>query len=329
MIYEMVSGAQPFSGATTSHTIVQILEKEPAPLAKAPAELQRIVTKAITKDPAERYQTAKDMLIDLRSLKKQLDLKAEIDRISSPETQRPTVVTPDKPTRDPDKKRVLVIALAAMVLVTAAIFAVNIWRSSRAGTRGPVVVSSSPTPATVDQRTLTYWITVQKFRNGKTYDKPFTLAGEINFETDYQIRVSVSSPEAGYLYILNEGPAATEPEYVVLFPSPTANKGASFLAAGEVVRIPQQTWFQFDKQQGVEKLWLVFAENVVPELEGVKTFANREDRGLINDPAQSKAVQNFLTTHSATKPAYEKDATLTTLKAPGKLLVYAIPLEHH
>jgi serine/threonine protein kinase len=326
MIYEMVTGAQPFSGSTTSHTIVQILEKEPAPLANVPAELQRIVTKAMTKDPGERYQTAKDMLIDLRSLKKQLDLKAEIDRTSSPETEPPVVVRPDPPARDSDKKRVLAIAIAGMVLVTAAIFAVNIWRSSRARTNGAAVVPPA-TPVVTDERTLTYWITVQKFKEGKL-EKPFTMAGEINFETDYRIRVSVSSPEAGYLYILNEGPASTEPEYVVLFPSPTANDGASYLEAGKAVQIPDQSWFQFDKQQGVEKLWLVFSKDAVPELEAVKEFASTRTRGLVTDPAQNKAIQKFLNSVTV-KPAAEKSETLTTLKAAGKHLVYPIRLEHH
>ncbi len=97
MIYEMVSGVMPFKGATVSHTIVQILEKDPVPLTqfakrKAPEELQRIVSKALAKSPDERYQTAKDMLIDLRNLKKRLDVEAEIDRTSSPETPRATVV---------------------------------------------------------------------------------------------------------------------------------------------------------------------------------------------------------------------------------------------
>jgi serine/threonine protein kinase len=327
MIYEMVAGCMPFSGPTTSHTIVQILEKEPAPLGNVPSELQRIVTKAITKDPGERYQTAKDMLIDLRSLKKQLDLKAELERTSSPETERPAVVQPEQTRRDSHQKRVLVIALAAIMLVTAAMFAVNIWRSSRARTSGSAETPPA-TPAVTDERKLTYWITVQKFKAGKLA-KPFTLAGEINFETDYQIRVNVSSPDPGYLYILNEGPASTEPEYVVLFPSPTANNGSSLLAPGQAVQIPEQTWFRFDKQQGVEKLWLVFSKDVVPELEATKQFANRRTAGLITDPSQNEVVQNFIKTHSGRKPDVEKGDTLTTLKAPGKLLVYPIKLEHH
>jgi serine/threonine protein kinase len=327
MIYEMVTGSQPFSGATTSHTIVQILEKEPAPLSNVPAELQRIVSKAITKDPDERYQTAKDMLIDLRSLKTRLELNAEIERTSSAETERDVVVPPEQPARDPDKKRVLAIALAAMVLVTAAIFAVNVWRSSRAKTSS-AVVTPPVTPAVTEERTLTYWITVRKFKEGKL-EEPFTMAGEINFETDYRIRVSVSSPEPGYLYILNEGPASAEPEYNVLFPSTTSNNGSSFLAAGKEVQIPEQSWFEFDKQQGVEKLWLVFSKDAVPELEATKQFANRRTAGLITDPSQNKVVQNFFKAHSGTKTDVQKGETLTTLKAPGNVLLHAIRLEHH
>jgi hypothetical protein len=101
------------------------------------------------------------------------------------------------------------------------------------------------------------------------------------------------------------------------------------LAAGQTVQIPEESWIRFDTQQGVEKLWLVFAEDAVTELEAVKHFASTRTRGLITDPAQNKLVQNFLNTHSAPKPGYEKSETLTTLKTSDKLLVYAIKLEHH
>ena len=330
MIYEMVSGLMPFKGATTSHTIVQILEKDPVPLTqftarKAPEELQRIVAKALVKSPDERYQTAKDMLIDLRNLKRRLDIDAEIQRTSSPTAPRATVADDETPYQ-PRKKRVLVYALIAMAMATAAIFGINIWRSSRARTNAAI---TPPAPAPVVERSLTYWITVQKFRNGRPYQDAFTQPGEMIFEADYQIRVNIRSPQSGYLYVLNEGPreASAQPEFVVVFPSSTANNGSPLIAAEQVVQIPEQSWLKFDVQQGTEKLWLVFAENAAPELEDV--FANRQTRGLITDPARNKIVQNFLTTHSASKPRYEKGDALTTLKAPGNLLVYAIRLEHH
>ena len=112
----------------------------------------------------------------------------------------------------------------------------------------------------------------------------------------------------------------------MLFPSSTANNGSLFLAAGQTVQIPEQSWIEFDTQQGVEKLWLVFSEDPVAELEAVKQFASTRTRGLVTDPAQNKAIQNLLTTQSATA---EKSETLTTLKASGKLLVYPVRLEHH
>jgi serine/threonine protein kinase len=325
MLYEMVAGKMPFGGATTSHTVVQNLEKDPLPLTKhdnVPAELERIVMKAIAKSPDERYQTAKDMLIDLRSLKKRLELEAEIHRTSSPTTSIAAMAT-DEIDREPQKKRVLAVVLIGMAVVTALIFAVNLWRSSRARTD-----ASTTSPAPIIERSLTYWITVQKFRNGRPYMDPFTQPGEMIFEADYQIRVHIRSSQSGYLYVLNEGPTSGEPEFVVLFPSPTANGGSQFLASGQAVQIPEQSWIQFDSQQGVEKLWLVFSEDAVPELEAVKEYASERTRGLVTDPAQNRSIQNFLSTVNA-KPAVDKAETLTALSARGKLLVYPVRLEHH
>ena len=89
VIYEMVARHVPFEADTPSEVIGLILNKEPAPLARydreAPPELERIVTKALTKDLEERYQTAKDLLVDLKRLKRQLDLESEIERTVPPE----------------------------------------------------------------------------------------------------------------------------------------------------------------------------------------------------------------------------------------------------
>lgn len=317
MMYEMVTEKLPFRGSTTSHTIVQILEKHPVPLTKlvkAPLELERIVMKAIAKKPRERYQSAKDMLADLRGLQKRLEMEAELEQTSP-------LITPDEPGLAAKKKRVLVFAVVGMLLVTAAIFAVNIWRSSRS--------TASPSVTTpVVERTLTYWITVQKFKDNNPYQDPFTLAGEINFEAGYRIRVNVRSPQQGYLYILNEGPASGAPEYNIVFPTPSANKGSSLLQASQIVQIPEKSWLRFDAQQGVEKLWLVFSENALPELDSLKQFASVETGGLITDPLRNKAIKDYLDSQTS-KPEVEKGETLTTLKGAGQLLVYAIRLEHH
>lgn len=92
VLYEMVTGKVPFHGETSAESISLILQKEPAPLTRfaheVPDELERIVTKALTKDREERYQTAKDMLIDLRNLKRKLEVDAEIERTGAPELRQ-------------------------------------------------------------------------------------------------------------------------------------------------------------------------------------------------------------------------------------------------
>jgi len=96
VLYEMITGRLPFHGETPTETLSLILQKEAAPLTRftneVPAELERIVTKALTKDREERYQTAKDLLIDLRNLKRKIEVDAEIERTVAPEL-RPSVST--------------------------------------------------------------------------------------------------------------------------------------------------------------------------------------------------------------------------------------------
>ena len=319
MLFEMVTGLMPFGGPTTSHTLVQILEKDvPAfpKVANVPAEFQRIVRKAMAKDPDERYQTAKDLAVDLKSLRKQSDHGSQ-----------PAMELTEK---EPDTKRVLALALVAMAIVAVGFLGWSVWRAAQTG--NPAVAVPAPTPVVAQpERRLTYSVTVQEFRGGK-YEEPYTMAGEVNFEPRDRVRLNVGTPQAGYLYILNEGPreGSTVPEYTILFPSPSANNGSPRLAAGQQIRIPEPPhWFQFDKQQGVERVWLIFSEDAVPALESVKGFASKETRGVIADMTHNKQIQDFLTTNSATRPALEKGDSLTTLTMPGKLLLYAVRLEHH
>ncbi|MFN2493706.1 MAG: protein kinase, partial [Pyrinomonadaceae bacterium] len=90
LLYEMLTGRMPFEGPTPSHVIVSILEKDPPPLSRffteVPEALEWIVTKALTKDRDDRYQTAREMLTDLRRLKQRLDASAEIERSIAPDS---------------------------------------------------------------------------------------------------------------------------------------------------------------------------------------------------------------------------------------------------
>jgi hypothetical protein len=351
VIYEMVAGCVPFAGLTGSHTIVEILEKEPAPLAnlgarRVPPELQRIVSKALAKNPDERYQTAKDMLIDLRNLKKRLELDLEIERSASTdlgalpsaagESAIPAMDSIEahqskvaQSQSEHPRRTKLVAGIAFILVMVVGLIIFASWSRFRRA----AVVAPAPVPAAASERKLSYWMTVQKYRNGQPFEKPFRLAGEINFEKDYQVKLNVSSPQSGYLYILNEGPSTGDGSslFVVLFPSPTANEGLSYLAENQQVEIPQRSWIHFDAEQGTEKLWLVFSASSVNELEAVKQFANPKDKGLIKDAGLNARVQGFLRAHSSAKATTEKDDELkqTSLRIAEPVLVHAIKLEHH
>jgi serine/threonine protein kinase len=80
LIYEMATGKTPFTGANAIEVLAATLEREPLPLTQCdqriPAELERIVAKSLRKDREQRYQTIRDMSVDLQSLKQQLDFEA-------------------------------------------------------------------------------------------------------------------------------------------------------------------------------------------------------------------------------------------------------------
>jgi len=71
MLYELLAGKRPFEGGNAMETIASILNKEPVPLSRrtpeVPHEIERIINKTLRKDREERYQTAKDVLIDLKA----------------------------------------------------------------------------------------------------------------------------------------------------------------------------------------------------------------------------------------------------------------------
>jgi serine/threonine protein kinase len=84
VLYEMLAGAPPFAKPTKSDVIAAILTEDPPPLVnqrpETPAELQRIVTKALQKKPDERYQSSRDLLLDLKALARELEFTAKLNR---------------------------------------------------------------------------------------------------------------------------------------------------------------------------------------------------------------------------------------------------------
>jgi serine/threonine protein kinase len=79
VLYEIISGQLPFKGDYQQVVVYSILNEEPEPVTGLrtgmPMELERILNKALTKNPDERYQRVQEIKIDLKNLRKKLELR--------------------------------------------------------------------------------------------------------------------------------------------------------------------------------------------------------------------------------------------------------------
>jgi serine/threonine protein kinase/Flp pilus assembly protein TadD len=86
VLYEMLTAHAPFTGDTPQDVMFSILEEEPPPftryIARAPAELQQIISKTLRKDREQRFHSAHELLQALKDLRRKLE--AELERAAAP-----------------------------------------------------------------------------------------------------------------------------------------------------------------------------------------------------------------------------------------------------
>src|SRR5262245_53041881 len=84
VLYEMIAGRRPFEGATMSDVIAALLTAEPPPLrpyrAEATAELEQVVGKCLAKDRESRYQSAAELIVELKTPPPGIHPKGEATR---------------------------------------------------------------------------------------------------------------------------------------------------------------------------------------------------------------------------------------------------------
>ena len=120
VLYQMATGQLPFSGSTPTETITEIVRSEPRPVAElspvSPPELERIVRKCLEKDPSRRYQSARELEVDLSNLKRDSE----------------SGVTVTAPARSAPSRAAILGVVAAAVLLVAIGFALirsELWIS--------------------------------------------------------------------------------------------------------------------------------------------------------------------------------------------------------
>ncbi|HTO25644.1 MAG TPA: protein kinase, partial [Gaiellaceae bacterium] len=134
VLYELLAGRRPFDGANDLETLKAIAHAAPAPLPSTVPEILRIaVDKALEKDPADRYQTMRDLVADLRRVTRKPGSSQSVDplpsdlRVVAGLVKRNATLT-------------AVVAVVLVLLVGAAIYAAFLRPR-------PVAVAASSAPA--------------------------------------------------------------------------------------------------------------------------------------------------------------------------------------
>ncbi len=241
------------------------------------------------------------------------------------------------------KRPLLLAAVAILVLAALAIpLGIIIWNSSqseipiasaedraiedsreKANRTANTSSSSEPEPTS---RELSYYLIVQKMRDGKPFEDPFKSSGQEIFESGYKFSMAFESDADGYLYLFNEGKDETgKLRFYLLFPTPSINDGVPRILARKRVETAKNT---FGGGRGTESIWLIWTKEKDASLNEVFESATQ---ALGSVPADDVAtLRDFLDKYSVVKPESEKDSgnQRTVIKAKGDTVVHRIELEH-
>jgi len=357
--YEMLTGRKPFNPETN----FELLELQRSGVRISPADLrpglptaaQAAILRALSFEPNNRFARARDfgdevaralssgpltsvssprqiaepqptqLAKELTPLAQNFDVRIENTVAATFPVVQPVAHDSNSRRQASASSRWRIGLLAGVLLLLALIGGWYLYK--RNGSTSP---TTAPNTQAAAERNVSYWLTVQKMHDGRPEQDEFDSSGREIFGNGWKFIMNISSPQSGYLYLLNEGPAADGTTTLnVLFPALSANSGASYVAANQQIKTG---WMQFDDNQGTEKFWLAWSATPVPELEAVKSAVNEKDKGTINNETQAKAVRDFLISHYASaKPELEKDNVKkqTNLKARGNVVVSFVELEHH
>ncbi|MGE5360144.1 MAG: serine/threonine-protein kinase, partial [Bacteroidales bacterium] len=145
VLYELLTGHLPFEGSSVYEIIAGILsDRQPPPLSHhssdIPAELDRIVSKALQKNREERYQTAKDLLLDLQSLRRRLELER-----THPEGFTGAEAVRVRPVRPGGVKRRVIATVSGLLLLLGGAIGYAWWRQAQVS-REPAIKSLAVLP---------------------------------------------------------------------------------------------------------------------------------------------------------------------------------------
>ena len=309
--YEMVTGRRPFKPPSPS----QLLETQRGGVRVRPKQLRedlsdkadRAIIRALKFEPRARYRTAGEFG----------------DQLSNALSEKVVV-------HNGITWATLIVGLIFIVAVAYGIY----WYSQRSHT---AIVQPAPTPTLtptpsrpLPNHALTYFLTVQRMRNGKVYQPPYNSNGSKDtFDRGDQFQLNIFATEPGFLYVFNEGPPETrDTSFTMVYPNKKINNASATLGANQTA---QTDWMTFSGAPGDENVWIVWSTRVIPELEDAKTEAlNHQRGGLTGDHLVS--VKAFLQTKKSEAHVtvrHYKAGPKTEVKGDGEMLITLAQFNHH
>jgi serine/threonine protein kinase len=329
VLHELVSGTRPFGGDTQADLMVAILERQPTLLpSHLPEQLQTIVTRALTKEPPNRYAAMHDLIDDLKALRRKVEFASELKHAAQTDEAQTILqneeaaTLPLAPALDTQAEVPARFPARAVFAGVALLGALGIasWFIFKPQ---PVIAPPPVGTTAAHTREVTWWLDVRRNENGKLAEHSFQSAGRDWFPNGSKFQFSLISPQAGYLYLLNEGPASGgRISLNLLYPNPATQNPEAAVEANW--RILTGNYY-FDINQGEEKFWIVWAAQPVSIIESVKTKTVRAE---IQDIAQSASILNLLNEHSAKSVVATDEAQERTKVSGDDIIVQMVKLKH-
>jgi len=286
VIYEMLTGKRPFAGNGYEVALKHTWEIPDAPSKvrpelNIPEAVDRVVLKALAKQPGERQKSIESLAQELRSaIKTSWDMEVL--------TTQPAVLKPTQnqepeafiPTAAKSARTKYLFILPGILLVGLVLLLLYFkpWK----GNSGPITGATSGSP--VNSPTTSVPISKMKVSliRRDTRGKEEAVSPETTFYSGEAVKLHIQADQNGFLYILSRGSSG---KVSMLYPDREIRGGNNRIVKGQEVRIPTgDGWFKFNKDPGTEMIYLVFAENKTEKF--ISELENAASQGNIALPAE-------------------------------------------
>ena len=308
--YQLLTGKMPFSSNVT-----ELIKQQSTCSFVPPSEIRVGVSRelddlfrsALNPDPALRPQSVQEFANVLtRNLE---EVGTRVTQVTSSSTQTPAGLPPTTKPEPARKKanaksKVMIISLVGILLVSG----FYTWEYFRTG-NAQTVNSNVPAPV----RSFSYWLDLTRVANGRASDTKIRASGREVFTSGDRFTVNFTSPQSGYLYLLNEGRNYQDQtsfyyigKYTIKADTPTSSAQLGF-----------------DNKDGTENFWFVFSKEPVAGLEG-------HQPPLEIPLEQTSDVQKYLSqaVPADLTSAEDMSNAQTRVSGSGEAIAYKVSLRH-